>query len=563
MSQTPRAVDPEADPYLLGWAAVSRHLRRGLSWSGHERDTAYLGLGGGEFLDVSWVSGLDLEDDGRAVLPLDLDHDGDLDLLRSGRGEPRLRILENRARDGGRRPFVALRLLGGAQARDAVGARLEVRDSETLQVRTRRAGDGFLGQTGPWEHLAARGDGPLRVAVTWPDGEREEFEGVTPGGWFTLARGRRDAVRWTPPSAVASPVASAEGGSSRGAAASDPLGRRVVLRSPLPLPALRGVEGTGLARALAPAREEGPTVLALFSADCGTCVAELPALARAAEAWRRDGVRVVALHADPASEALRGQGLLLKSGWGGGYLRAEEQTLRILEAVEGLLSDSDAPLALPSLFVLDPRGRLVALHRGAPDLEQVQRDLGFANDVEPGVRRRLAGLGPGRWFEPPEELGAEGLVEVLQRRGLVEAAEELSRRALAESGRWDPRVLLPVIRTRWAQGERAAARSLCARLLAESPADAEALRLSASMATVEGDWPGAVASWRALERLQPASPEVLLGLTFALVQAGEQAAAGAARVRLEALSEPAALQLDQMLRAFERKAAGSDPNEGR
>ncbi|MBL6720756.1 MAG: ASPIC/UnbV domain-containing protein [Planctomycetes bacterium] len=549
-------MDPEADPYLLGWAAVSRHLRRGLSWSGHERDTAYQGLGGGQFLDVSWVSGLDLEDDGRSVLPLDLDYDGDLDLLRSGRGEPRLRILENRLGEAERRPFVALRLLGPPEARDGIGARIEVRDGVGLQVRTRRAGDGFLGQTGPWEHLAARGDAPLRVTVTWPDGEREDFEGVMPNGWFTLARGRGSAVRWTPPSAP-----SREGESSP--AASGGMGGRVVLRSPLPLPALRGVEGTGIARALAPARAAGPTVLALFSADCGTCVAELPALARAAEEWRRDGVRVLALHADPETEALRGQGLLLKAGWGGGYLRAEEQTLRILEAVEGLLSDSDAPLALPSLFVLDPRGRLVVLHRGAPDLEQVTRDLGFANDVEPAVRRRLAGLAGGRWFEPAEELGAEGLVELLHRRGLAEPAEELARRALAESGRWDPRVLLPVIRTRWAQGDRAAARSLCARLLAESPADVEALRLSASMATVEGDWLGAVAAWRALERLQPESAEVLLGLTFALVQAGEQASAGAARARLEALSPEAAQQLDQMLRAFERKAADLDPDEGR
>jgi thiol-disulfide isomerase/thioredoxin len=559
VSQTPRAVEPEADPYLLGWAAVSRHLRRGLSWSGHERDTAYHGLGGGEFLDVSWVSGLDLEDDGRSVLPLDLDHDGDLDLLRSGRGEPRLRILENRCGSGVQRHFVALRLLGLPGARDAIGARLEVRDGAGLQVRTRRAGDGFLGQTGPWEHLAARGDDPLRVTVTWPDGEREAFEGVKPGGWFTLARGRGAAVRWTPPSAPAA----ARTDPRNPADEADAVGRRVVLASPLPLPALRGVEGTGQVSALAPAREEGPTVLALFSADCGTCVAELPALAAAAEGWRRDGVRVVALHADPETESLRGQGLLLKAGWGGGYLRAEEQTLRVLEAVEGLLSDSDAPLALPSLFILDPRGRLVVLHRGAPELEQVTRDLGFANDVEPTVRRRLAGLGSGRWFEPAEELGADGLVEILRRRGLLAPAEELSRRALAESGRWDPRVLLPVIRTRWAQGDREAARGLCARLLAESPADPEALRLAASMATVEGDWPGAVAAWRALERLQPESPEVLLGLTFSLVQAGEQAAAGAARVRLEALSAEASAQLDQMLRAFERKAAAQDPDEGR
>ena len=101
-----------------------------------------------------------------------------------------------------------------------------------------------------------------------------------------------------------------------------------------------------------------------------------------------------------------------------------------------------------------------------------------------------------------------------------------------------------MIRSRWQTGQRQEARSLCARLLAELPLDEEALRLSASMATVEGDWEQAVTSWRALERVRPRAADVLLGLTFALVQAGEQGAAGAARQRLVAVSPEAAEQLD-------------------
>lgn len=557
MSQTPRAVDPQADPYLLGWAAVSRHLRRGLSWSGHERDTAYLGVGDGSFVDVSWVSGLDAEDDGRSVLPLDLDHDGDLDVLRTGRGTPRLRLFENRRPGGG--AFVALRLLGASGARDAVGARVVVHSSRGAQVRTRRVGDGFLSQTGPWEHLGVPPGEALEVNVTWPDGVSEDFTGVASGGWFTLARdGEGVARRWTPPSRRPN--------DERGAVAEEgaALGGRVVLASPLSVPALRGVDGTGQRTTLLAGRAEdpGPTVLALFSADCATCVAELPELSRAASGWVREGVRVLAVHADAASEGLRGQGLLLKSEWPGGYLRAEPEALRVLEAVEGTLSDSDAPLVLPSLFVLDPAGRLVALHRGAPDLERVRADLGFTNDVEPSVRRSLAGLATGKWLRPAEELGTGALREVLQRRGLFSAAEELERRELAQRKQWDPRVLLPVIRSRWQTGQREQARALCARLLAELPLDEEALRLSASMATVEGDWPGAIEAWRSLERLRPQAPDVLLGLTFVLVQAGEQGAAGAARQRLVAASPEAGAQLDRMILAYERKEERPDPEEG-
>ena len=90
MSQSPTAASAETAAYNAGWTAISRLIRRGFSWSGHERHCAFLNLGGwnsdgGRFAEVAAVSGLDFEDDGRSAALVDWDFDGDQDLIVSSR----------------------------------------------------------------------------------------------------------------------------------------------------------------------------------------------------------------------------------------------------------------------------------------------------------------------------------------------------------------------------------------------------------------------------------------------------------------------------------------------
>ena len=72
-------------------------MESGVSWSGHERNVAWLQSGRGEFVDVSAISGLDHVEDGRVALRCDWDGDGDLDLWLRFRSGPTLRYLENQA----------------------------------------------------------------------------------------------------------------------------------------------------------------------------------------------------------------------------------------------------------------------------------------------------------------------------------------------------------------------------------------------------------------------------------------------------------------------------------
>lgn len=72
-------------------------MESGVSWSGHERNVAWLQSGAGDFVDVSAISGLAHVEDGRVALRCDWDGDGDLDLWLRFRSGPTLRFLENQA----------------------------------------------------------------------------------------------------------------------------------------------------------------------------------------------------------------------------------------------------------------------------------------------------------------------------------------------------------------------------------------------------------------------------------------------------------------------------------
>lgn len=95
-------------------------IREGGSWSGRERNCAFLNTGDGRFADVSAVAGWDFPDDGRAVAVVDWDLDGALDVWVSNRNGPRVRFLKNAGLAENR--YLAVRLIGVTCNRDAIGA---------------------------------------------------------------------------------------------------------------------------------------------------------------------------------------------------------------------------------------------------------------------------------------------------------------------------------------------------------------------------------------------------------------------------------------------------------
>src|SRR6185295_11439148 len=137
------------------WRSLYRSLLDGQSWSGHERATVRFQLrpdrrgkaaAGADFADASFAGGLDVTEDGRTVVAVDWDADGDPDLWLGNRSGPRLRFLRNDAATG---HSVSLRLRGTSANRDAVGSWVELHAGRLSQQRAVVAGDGYLSQSSP------------------------------------------------------------------------------------------------------------------------------------------------------------------------------------------------------------------------------------------------------------------------------------------------------------------------------------------------------------------------------------------------------------------------------
>ena len=122
----------------------------------------------------------------------DWDHDGDLDFWVSNRNGPQIRFLQNNY-DGDNRSLT-LRLEGRSVNRDAIGARVELhlRDGRPSQLRTLRAGSGFLSQSSKWIHFGLAADDQIdRLVVRWPDGSVAEYVEVKTGSRNLLVQGEK------------------------------------------------------------------------------------------------------------------------------------------------------------------------------------------------------------------------------------------------------------------------------------------------------------------------------------------------------------------------------------
>jgi len=413
--------------YLLGWEATMALLRRGRSWSGHERNCVYLNCGPGAaaFANVSAASGLDFADDGRALAVVDWDHDGDLDLWLRNRTGPRLRLMLNQNRGQSfegevqnsgpalrRTPaFVALRLEGTTCNRDAIGARVEVvLDQESnikdrTLIRALRAGDAFLSQSSKWLHFGLGTHATIEaVVVRWPGGQSERFQGVKPDGHFVLVQGNGRAGPWQRPSTGGpnAPVAQIKLTPSPQPHFKTTDTARLFFAQRVPLPILRY---TRAGDAVEHVVETGsaPLLVNFWASSCLPCVAELNALSEHEDELRESGLNVLALSLDGLGEntaASDAQSLLEKLGFPFETGFATSQLLDKIELVQEMLFSRRRPFIVPISLLLDRQGRLAAIYRGPVQPKVVVRDV-LHLETKPGLWKDLSVPFPGRWASQP------------------------------------------------------------------------------------------------------------------------------------------------------------------
>jgi tetratricopeptide (TPR) repeat protein len=446
--------------YRRSWTAMQNLIREGRSWSGRERNCAFLNVGTDRFADGSAISGFDFQDDGRALAVSDWDLDGDLDLWISNRTGPRLRFLKNEI--GSTSDFVAVRLEGRSGNRDAIGARVELLGSRGL--RTLRAGEGFVAQSSKWVHFGL-GDASesIGIRVRWPGGQSEDFRGLAPNRFYRLVEGE-GAEWWRPPAAAAELAASRLEAPPTG-----DVGRAVLAARP-PLPTMDSWHGL----AIVP-----------------LCVDDDEALAKARTALRRLDLEDDARVARPVN-------------------------LEVLETIQRTLVSRRRPLALPTSFLLDAEGRLAVIYRGGVSASTLLTDLSLLPLRGHELRDRATPF-PGTWYSAPKSPP----VEALARSALIFGRPEIATAFLRDELRGDPanasvHMMLGAIYSSVGDDETAISHfQESARL------DGESVKVRLNLAEAlrrAGRFEESIEIYREVMRLDPSYPEARRGELLALVR---------------------------------------------
>ena len=169
------------------------------SFSGHERDHLFLSQQGKQFADISGISGLDHDGDGRAFALFDYERDGWLDMVMVSANAPFVQLFRNQIGDGAKmqpRGLVAFRFVGGSRAaqpaagwsaRDGFGVMATVRTSNKTLRREHRAGEGFAAQNSSIMVVGlGDGDGSASATLRWPSGKTQTIENVSAGSLVTV-----------------------------------------------------------------------------------------------------------------------------------------------------------------------------------------------------------------------------------------------------------------------------------------------------------------------------------------------------------------------------------------
>lgn len=403
MSQSP--VDDFSEPaiasYKQGWRALSRLLHEDRSFSGNERHCAFLNTGSEEasFADVSALTGFGFSDDGRGLATVDWDFDGDLDVWMTNRNAPRVRFLTNHTPPG--QKFIAIKLRGNGRTcnRDAIGARLELTlegVAPATRIRTLRCGEGFLSQSSNWVHFGiGKATGITSLVVKWPAGPAESFTGLQAGTFCLIQQGTGASRLFSPPEqrVVLTP---------REQTPLPPTGNtRTIAPAGLPLPRLEVIGENGELQPYAPDGKR-PLAINIWSSICAACVAELSEWSEHRDDLAGAGLDVLTLstdHLDGAAPPEATRAALARTSSPFPNLSISEASLKGLDFLQRSVLDRRTPLPVPSTFLVNTDGELVAFYRGPVAVNQLLQDLRLTGTEQPPDARRNAAIPfPGRWI---------------------------------------------------------------------------------------------------------------------------------------------------------------------
>lgn len=416
-------------------AALAAMVRSGRSFSGREKNCVFLNTGNNatghrRFANVSAASGLDFPDDARAIALADWDHDGDVDLFISNRNGPRLRFMRNDTPRHNR--FVSIQLGGNGTTtnRDAIGARIEVQlddpDAKPI-IRSLRAGEGFLSQSSKTMTIGlGNAKGVKGIIVRWPTSGAtsvEMFDGINLDGHYRFVQGSGKAERIDRERSDLALVPQTQIAIPRSDMAS--------IRLPLRLPMLN-FSYRDFADDVVPVyfNTNRPTLINIWATWCLPCGIELKEMVDRQDDIKAAGLDVIALAIDgmpgDPSTPEKAAAYMAKLKFPFDTGRANEQVLAIMRDMQNRQMSMQRQPPLPLSYLIDAKGRLIAIYKGPVELDTVLDDLANSSD---SIRERVkqAAALPGRLLPSKDLEEIEERLDLIVRFQLATRLEGLHR----------------------------------------------------------------------------------------------------------------------------------------
>ncbi len=413
-------------------AELHTMLLQGRSWSGRERNVAFLNVGRGSFADASAAMQLDYPDDGRAVCLTDWDRDGDLDLWIVNRSSPQVRFLRNETNDDG---GVLIRLQGRCCNRFGVGARVSTtirgpRGDVRVRHHSVRAGRGYLAQSTFLVHIArSKGETVEDVTVRWPCGTSERFAGAWEHPRHLLAEGTGK------PQALPSPthVPSTPQGLER-CDAEDRVSRLYSWSRPN-LVSLAYDHPTKGPQTLG-SDESSSRWICIWASWCRGCVDELREFASQRPALVSLGILPVALcteqaDGEPRSNPSRAQEIMGALDWPGEWGFITKRSLELLEVQLNALLGRERPLVVPTSLLVTADGRIAAIYAGRLTLERLKHDSPLLRASIEDARAAAVPF-PANWHSGIEVHANRQIGEMLFKRGHADESTRFLQSAQLE-----------------------------------------------------------------------------------------------------------------------------------
>lgn len=497
-----------------------RLIREGVSWSGNERNNLFLNTSGnGGFCDISSATGFDFPDDGRGMVLLDWDADGDLDSITSNRNAPQLRFLRNDVPNAGNQSL-GIRLIGTAPNtnRDAIGARVTVAlPNQPPLIRTLRAGEGFQAQNSKWLHFGlGEVTEILSVTVSWPSGSEETFSGIHPGGRYQLTQGQGAAVP-VPDRAVNWPdlIPELEVPESES-------GGRASTGSRLPLTELPYVTLDGKAATLEPSTDGQPMLINLWASWCLPCLKELKEFSEHQDELESSGLQIFALSLDGVNgqpgtpKAAQGFMNSLDKPFETGV--ATPEALEKITILHDLVFETRGSISLPTSLLIDGQGRLAGFYEGPLKVENLKKHLRSIGSRGESLDLSAALPFSGRWLAEPAGFRLSEYGDKLIKLGYHKDAGFLVEK-YPRAFQVDP--ALPGFLARLGlafekQGDLSAAVRYYEISMKLKPGEAIAYQKLGTKQIALGRFPGAEASFRSALAIDNKSPDTHYNLGIAL-----------------------------------------------